>query len=143
MEEKNGGLNLRRVASEESGEGLPYAPENWPEPGDIWGWRTGRRVASNGLFHDRYLYLPIRLCPPSALGSGSTTRKKRLSFASKLAVERYIKSTFPHADLPAFFASFTWKIPALPSPTSNGWCLMLLFHLIPYIYFIMFRLDLF
>ncbi|KAE9606461.1 hypothetical protein Lal_00013962 [Lupinus albus] len=119
---KNGGggymMNLRRVAAEESGEGLPYAPENWPEEGDIWGWRTGRRVAGNGNFHDRYLYLPMRLCPDSSSGGGS--RKKRVSFASKLAVERYIKTNFPNAPLPLFFSSFKWKIPAIHIPSSNG-----------------------
>ncbi|KAE9612816.1 putative oberon, PHD finger domain-containing protein [Lupinus albus] len=97
------------TAEEESGEGLPYAPENWPEEGDRWGWRTGRRVAGNGYFQDRYLYLPKRLCP--TVGS----RKKRLSFASKLSVQRYLNTNFPNAHIPSFFSSFQWKIPATSS----------------------------
>ncbi|XP_057450259.1 protein OBERON 1-like isoform X3 [Lotus japonicus] len=102
------------AAAEESGEGLPYAPENWPEMGDIWGWRTGRRVTMNGTFHDRYLYLPLRLCQPSSSeNSGGASTRKRKSFPSKLAVERYIKENFLDADVNAFFASFTWKIPAV------------------------------
>ncbi|CAL0311352.1 unnamed protein product [Lupinus luteus] len=101
------------VAGEEAGEGLPYAPENWPEEGDIWGWRTGRRVAGNGYFQDRYLYLPNRLCP--TLGS----RKKRLSFASKLSVQRYLTNNFPNAHIPSFFSSFQWKIPLIHSPSSH------------------------
>ncbi|OIW11162.1 hypothetical protein TanjilG_22969 [Lupinus angustifolius] len=102
------------VASEESGEGLPYAPENWPEEGDIWGWRTGRRVTGNGYFQDRYLYLPNRLC--ETVGS----RKKRLCFASKLSLQRYLTTNFPNAHFPSFFSSFQWKIPSIHTPSSHG-----------------------
>ncbi|KAK7308048.1 hypothetical protein VNO77_41639 [Canavalia gladiata] len=112
-------LNLQPVGPEQSGEGLPYAPENWPEAGDVWGWRTGRRVSSNGTFHDRYLYLPNRL--NRAKGNINTgSRRKSHIFASKLAVERYIKETIPDADMDAFFSSFSWKIPAVPSASTNG-----------------------
>ncbi|XP_015573490.1 protein OBERON 1 isoform X2 [Ricinus communis] len=114
---ENGGLDLRPVAAEDSGEGLPYAPKDWPKPGDVWRWRVGRRVASNGHFLDRYLYLPRRLYRMEK--SNSSTTKKR-GFASKLSVERFIKSSFPGADVEAFFASFSWKIPAKVSPT-NGY----------------------
>ncbi|KAG4921104.1 hypothetical protein AAZX31_18G112600 [Glycine max] len=132
MEENNGLLNLQAVAPEMSGEGFPYAPENWPEEGDIWGWRTGRRIVANrSRFQDRYLYLPNRLIralkeekekenPGSGADSGpssSSIRRQQHIFASKLAVERYIKTHFPDADIDAFFASFSWKIPAL---RSNG-----------------------
>lgn len=111
--EENGSL-LRLVVPEETGEGLPYAPENWPNPGDIWTWRVGKRVASTGHYLDRYLYLPRSLC-----GSEYPTRKKN-GFASKLSVERYIRTAFPGADINAFFASFSWKIPAEKSALSNG-----------------------
>jgi len=50
------------VAEEVYGTGLPYVPENWPQQGDVWGWKTGRRVVPNGKhFQDWYLYLPDRL----------------------------------------------------------------------------------
>ncbi|KAF1865784.1 hypothetical protein Lal_00021785 [Lupinus albus] len=100
-------LNLTPVAPEQSGKGLPYAPENWPEEGDIWGWRTGKRVSvTTGFFNDRYLYPPTRLGRPLCSKPG---------FPSKLSVERYINDNFPHLDLNHFFASFSWKIPALLS----------------------------
>ncbi|XP_054821899.1 protein OBERON 2-like [Prosopis cineraria] len=110
-------LPLLPVAAETHGEGLPYAPENWPEPGDIWGWRTGRRVAQNGHFLDRYLYLPARLSHSEIPGS---SRKHRLCFPSKLSVERYIKSNYPETDIEAFFALFSWKIPSIPSTPTKG-----------------------
>ncbi|XP_044485849.1 uncharacterized protein LOC123211290 isoform X2 [Mangifera indica] len=91
------------VPALQSGEGLPYAPIDWPNPGDTWGWRVGRRFNSLGYYIDRYLYLPSSLQKP-------TITKQ---FASKLAVERYIQSEFPDADLDAFWASFSWKVPAL------------------------------
>lgn len=118
--ENNGNANkmnaLVPVAAEQSGEGLPYAPVNWPEPGDVWGWRTGRRVAATGHFLDRYLYLPMRLSRAENPGSN---RKHRLCFPSKLSVERYIKSKFPETDLEVFFASFSWRIPST-MPTTKG-----------------------
>ncbi|CAJ1925683.1 unnamed protein product [Sphenostylis stenocarpa] len=103
-----------------SGDGHPYAPENWPEQGDVWGWRTGRRIVPNGThFQNRYLYLPYRLRmlmeEKENKGSGSSTSRKQHVFASKLAVKRYVKRYFPDADLNAFFASFSWNIPAHPS----------------------------
>ncbi|XP_028771651.1 uncharacterized protein LOC114748076 [Neltuma alba] len=110
-------LALIPMAAETSGEGLPYAPENWPEPGDFWGWRTGKRVAQNGHFLDRYLYLPMRLSRSENPGS---SRKSRVCFSSKLSVERYIKSNFPETDIDAFFASFSWKIPSIPSTPTKG-----------------------
>lgn len=107
--EEENSYNLRPVAPDESGAGLPYAPEDWPNPGDIWTWRVGKRVAITGHYLDRYLYLPTRLC----LG------RKKSGFASKLAVERYVKEAFPNEDLDAFFNSFSWRIPANPS-SLNG-----------------------
>lgn len=109
-------LSNRRVAPDESGEGLPYAPVNWPNPGDTWRWKVGKRVSGSGHFLDRYLYLPKRLFHD---GAGNTTGRRN-SFASKLAVERYIQASFPGTDLKEFFASFSWKIPAEMSLLANG-----------------------
>ncbi|XP_050217835.1 uncharacterized protein LOC126668695 [Mercurialis annua] len=87
----------------ESGEGLPYAPIDWPFPGDVWTWRVGRRYNNTGYFQDRFLQIPKRI--------------GRQTFASKNAVANYIKSNFAGADVDAFFASFAWKIPVkIPSP---------------------------
>jgi hypothetical protein len=106
-------LNLPPIAADQTGEGLPYAPVNFPEQGDVWGWKTGKRLQSNGCFQDRYLYSPI------IFKSGPHT------FRSKLSVERYIRSTFPDADVDAFFASFSWRIPAAEA-SNNGFSLSLL-----------------
>uniref|UniRef100_A0A2P2J4T4 Uncharacterized protein n=2 Tax=Rhizophora mucronata TaxID=61149 RepID=A0A2P2J4T4_RHIMU len=107
-------FHLKLVAPEEGGEGLPYAPEDWPKPGDTWGWRVGRRVANTGHYLDRYLYLPRRLLHhESSIGSlEKSIRRKKHGFASKLSVERYVRAAFPAADINAFFASFIWRIPA-------------------------------
>ncbi|KAK9929533.1 hypothetical protein M0R45_026629 [Rubus argutus] len=56
------GISIRRVSPDESGEGLPYAPINWPKAGDTWRWKVGKRVSGSGHFLDRYLYLPKSLC---------------------------------------------------------------------------------
>jgi uncharacterized small protein (DUF1192 family) len=90
-----------------SGEGLPFAPENWPNPGDNWSWRVGRRVKSTGYYNDRFLYLPKSLI---------TFSSPKQPFGSKSAVERYIVETFPGADLDAFFASFHWSIRSTLDP---------------------------
>ncbi|XP_028098329.1 uncharacterized protein LOC114298033 [Camellia sinensis] len=100
---KENGLRLYPVSATDSGEGLPYAPEDWPNPGDVWSWKVGKRVAHSGCFLDRYLYLPKRLQEPM---------RKRGGFASKLSVEHFVRASFPGADVDAFFASFSWKIPA-------------------------------
>ncbi|GAB4851076.1 hypothetical protein Ancab_030374 [Ancistrocladus abbreviatus] len=100
---RENGLLLRPVLPQESGEGLPYAPENWPEPGDIWDWRVGKRTAASGYYLDRYLYLPSRF---------QKSKRGKDGFASKLSVEQYIQARFPGADTKAFFASFSWKIPS-------------------------------
>ncbi|KAH7573799.1 hypothetical protein JRO89_XS03G0208700 [Xanthoceras sorbifolium] len=100
------GIHLTPVLPDASGRGLPYAPMNWPNPGDNWSWRVGRRVASTGHYLDRYLYLPKHL--PRL----ESSKSRKGGFASKLSVERYIRTTFPDANVDAFFASFSWKIPA-------------------------------
>lgn len=102
------GLHLYPVSAQASGEGLPYAPVDWPEPGDKWRWKVGKRIRSNGFFMDRYLYLPKRL---------QTERKGRI-FASKLSVEQYVQTT--GADVKAFFGSFSWKVPSIDRPTIKG-----------------------
>ncbi|XP_022942723.1 OBERON-like protein [Cucurbita moschata] len=107
-------LVLRPVSEDEGGEGLPYAPENWPNPGDNWRWRVGKRVAITGHFLDRYLY------PPCRLGVPENTSHRGQLLASKLSVERYIQSVNPNVNVDAFFASFCWKIPAKKLASAQG-----------------------
>ncbi|KAG8373075.1 hypothetical protein BUALT_Bualt12G0133000 [Buddleja alternifolia] len=95
------GLNLYPVSVNDSGEGLPYAPENFPNPGDKWSWKVGRRIASAGHFLDRYMYPPPSLRRPGP----------KRGFPSRLSLEQYIRGKFPDVDVNAFFASFSWKIP--------------------------------
>ncbi|KAL8171151.1 hypothetical protein V2J09_022955 [Rumex salicifolius] len=97
------GLLLHPVLPQDEGEGLPYAPIDWPNPGDTWGWRVGKRTAISGYYLDRYLYLPSRL---------QKSRRGRDGFASKLSIEQYIQARFPGTDIEAFFASFSWKVPS-------------------------------
>lgn len=101
---------LQPVHPSSSGEGSPYAPMNWPNPGDNWGWRVGKRFNSSGYFQDRFLYLPTSL----------RQRNSQKMFASKPALEKYIQSQFPDADIEAFFASFSWKIPAIMDTPAKG-----------------------
>ncbi|CAO2824389.1 unnamed protein product [Amaranthus hypochondriacus] len=100
---RENGLLLWPVLPQEGGEGLPYAPANWPSPGDMWGWRVGKRVANSGFYLDRYLYLPLRF---------QKSKRKKDGFASKLSVEQYVRAMFPGTDVKAFFSSFSWKIPS-------------------------------
>uniref|UniRef100_A0A1J3I7L2 DUF7081 domain-containing protein n=1 Tax=Noccaea caerulescens TaxID=107243 RepID=A0A1J3I7L2_NOCCA len=86
-----------------TGQGLPYAPVDWPSPGDVWTWRVGRRVTATGYHQDRFLILPQRL----------QQKNVPKSFASKNTLARYIEANFPGMDANAFFASFSWKVPAL------------------------------
>ncbi|KAK8572994.1 hypothetical protein V6N12_029034 [Hibiscus sabdariffa] len=109
---RENGLHLSPVLPDASGLGLPYAPEDWPKKGDMWAWKVGRRVAITGHFLDRYLYPPKRF--PKLEDSG-----KKRGLASKLSVERYVKMVFPDADMNAFFASFSWKIPAKKHSLTN------------------------
>lgn len=110
------GFQIRPVALLESGEGLPYAPENWPNPGDIWTWKVGRRVKASGYFQDRYLIAPPRL---------QETPRKKMWFLSKLSLKTYLKTNYPEADTNAFFSSFVWDVPAdfnafFTSPEGKG-----------------------
>uniref|UniRef100_A0A7N0TF35 Oberon PHD finger domain-containing protein n=1 Tax=Kalanchoe fedtschenkoi TaxID=63787 RepID=A0A7N0TF35_KALFE len=101
------GVVLPPVGRNESGIGYPYAPENWPETGDNWRWKVGSRITKREHHIDRYLYAPKRLPKP------------RL-FASKASIERYVRKEFPGTDVDAFFAMFTWNIPATKAIGSNA-----------------------
>nr|XP_029117284.1 uncharacterized protein LOC105033938 isoform X3 [Elaeis guineensis] len=96
-------LVARPVAAGSSGKGLPYAPEDWPSPGDIWRWKVGVRKTSSGYWVDRYLYPPAHF--PRAPG-------KKLGLPSRLSVEEYIRKEFPDMSIDAFFASFIWRVPS-------------------------------
>ncbi|KAG8370218.1 hypothetical protein BUALT_Bualt14G0094200 [Buddleja alternifolia] len=93
----------RLVRPRESGKGLPYAPVDWPSPGDVWTWKVGSRISPSGYYTHRFLIVPERL-------QKSVTRK--IWLGSKPSIRRYLRSEFPKADIDAFFASFTWEIPA-------------------------------
>ncbi|XP_055832860.1 uncharacterized protein LOC129901637 [Solanum dulcamara] len=105
------GLQLYPVSEYDSGEGLPYAPVDWPNAGDKWGWRAGKRATSSGTFKDRYLYLPKRL----------QVRKdgKNNAFRNRISVKKYLQSEHPSMDINQFFASFSWMIPSKQSPSSK------------------------
>ncbi|GAY58308.1 hypothetical protein CUMW_186050 [Citrus unshiu] len=84
------------------GQGFPYAPTDWPGPGETWGWKVGRRISSCGYYTDRFLI------PPRSLQKPSCPRY----FASRRSIELYILKEFPDADIDAFFASFIWRVPS-------------------------------
>ncbi|XP_022642116.1 uncharacterized protein LOC106773477 [Vigna radiata var. radiata] len=94
-------FDLQPVSPFSSGEGLPYAPEGWPNPGDIWGWKVLSRTNKAGYFLDRYLYPPKSLQTPSNKGH---------SLRTKPDIERYIESNFPSMSIEAFFDLFSWQI---------------------------------
>ncbi|KAF1861338.1 hypothetical protein Lal_00014064 [Lupinus albus] len=102
-------FDLHPVEPFTSGEGLPYAPQGWPNHDDIWGWKVGRRTNKSGFYCDRYLLLPKSLF----LG-------KQDRFQSKTDVERYVKTNFPNMELDAFFALFSWKVPSTKISTAKG-----------------------
>jgi len=93
------------------GKGLPYAPENWPCPGDEWYWKVGNRSAPGGHWVDRYL------TPPSRFRDATG---KKTTFTSKLKVEEFIKREFPDVDPSTFFSKFIWRIPAGGSRIQRG-----------------------
>uniref|UniRef100_A0A1J3G956 DUF7081 domain-containing protein n=1 Tax=Noccaea caerulescens TaxID=107243 RepID=A0A1J3G956_NOCCA len=92
------------------GQGLPFAPIDYPSPGDVWTWRVGKRVTATGTHKDRFLILPERL---------KTKNAAPKSFASKNTLSRYLQTNFPDLDVDAFFASFSWDIPALIQPADR------------------------
>lgn len=101
VDARKNSLHLYPVSPYASGEGLPYAPVDWPCPGDKWRWKVGKRTVSSGEhFWDRHLYLPERL----------QGKNKGRGFVSKVSVEQYVRK-YPGTDVKAFFDSFSWKIP--------------------------------
>lgn len=101
--------SLEFVGPSQGGEGFPYAPDEWPNPGDKWKWKVGRRRTAAGFWADRYLILPKTL----------QCGRRQVWFTSKSSVEKYLKKSFPDADHQTFFDSFRWQIPCSPlSPTS-------------------------
>ncbi|XP_010449978.1 PREDICTED: uncharacterized protein LOC104732146 isoform X2 [Camelina sativa] len=92
-----------------SGQGLPYAPVDFPSPGDVWSWRVGKRVYNTGFHKDRFLILPERL----------RVKNAPKFFAGKNTLSRYLETRFPDTDVNSFYASFTWSIPALSQPTNR------------------------
>ncbi|KAK4370519.1 hypothetical protein RND71_009994 [Anisodus tanguticus] len=106
------GFHLYPVSANDYGEGLPYAPEDWPNAGDKWGWRAGKRATTSGYFRDRHLYLPKHYHVPKD--------GKKNAFRSRLSVEQYLQSEFPSMDINKFFASFSWMIPSKQTPNPKG-----------------------
>lgn len=99
------------VAGGSSGEGLPYAPEDWPHPGDKWRWKVGFRKTASGHWIDRYLYPPAHFPRPSGNKSGLPSRS---------SLEEYIRKEFPDKDVNSFFASFIWKVPCAGHTPRKG-----------------------
>ncbi|XP_047313096.1 uncharacterized protein LOC124916426 [Impatiens glandulifera] len=93
-----------KVAVNGSGKGLPYAPVDWPEPGDIWRWKVGNRISVKGYFRDRYLHMPTRL--------HSTYNCKLRRFTSKRSLSKFITENYPNEDADKVLSSFCWEIPA-------------------------------
>ncbi|KAK9083822.1 hypothetical protein Scep_030293 [Stephania cephalantha] len=100
---RENGILLSPVAGGSAGEGLPYAPVDWPEVGDVWGWKVGKRKTNTGFLMDRYLCLPPRL---------QASYKTKAYFASKLSVKQFVEREFPDANVDAFFSLFSWKVPS-------------------------------
>lgn len=101
---------LPAIPPASTGQGLPYAPVDYPSAGDVWSWKVGRRVTSSGIHKDRFLYLPERL----------KTKNAPKYFAGKNPLSRYLETSFPDLDVNAFFASFSWNVPALFQPANEG-----------------------
>lgn len=100
---KDGSFLRPSVQPAESGEGLPYAPADWPNAGDVWTWKVGNKISPSGYYTHRFLIPPKRLWK-------SPTRK--IWLGSKTSIIRFLQSEFPEADINTFLASFTWEIPA-------------------------------
>ncbi|KAL3642011.1 hypothetical protein CASFOL_012826 [Castilleja foliolosa] len=79
------GLALYPVSANDSGQGLPYAPEDFPNQGDKWSWRVGKRIGASGYFSDRYTYAPNRKCFPSRPSLELLSNK--LMFRSPMEIE--------------------------------------------------------
>ncbi|KAL6581740.1 hypothetical protein OROMI_005754 [Orobanche minor] len=94
---------LTPVPLKATGEGLPYAPVDWPNPGDVWTWKVGNKINPSGYYTHRFLIVPKRL---------QKTPSRKIWLGSKTSVIHYLQSEFPEADVGEFFASFTWEVPA-------------------------------
>ncbi|KAL0414520.1 UNVERIFIED_CONTAM: hypothetical protein Sradi_1653700 [Sesamum radiatum] len=108
---KDGSFLRPPVQRGESGEGLPYAPADWPNAGDVWTWKVGNKISPSGYYTHRFLIAPKRL-------QKSPTRK--IWLGSKPSIIRFLQSEFPEADIDTFFASFTWEIPAERGSVRKG-----------------------
>ncbi|KAG4983123.1 uncharacterized protein LOC114370895 [Glycine soja] len=95
-------FDLQPVSPFSSGVGLPYAPEGWPNPGDVWGWKVAKRMNNSGYFTDRFLTLPRSL----------EKSRRKAEFRSKADISRYLQSNYPDMKIEAFFALFSWQIPS-------------------------------
>lgn len=51
---KMNNLCLYPIKPIRSGEGLPYAPVDWPNLGDIWYWWLGNRTYHFGFYQDSF-----------------------------------------------------------------------------------------
>ncbi|KAL3727228.1 hypothetical protein ACJRO7_032033 [Eucalyptus globulus] len=58
---KTNNLDLHLVEPYSSGEGLPYAPIDWPNSSDTWRWLVNCKTFPSSFYLDRFLYLPKRL----------------------------------------------------------------------------------
>lgn len=116
--------DLFPVSPGESGDGLPYAPVDWPNPGDIWRWAaTGKAMKKNGYFKDRILFVPERL---------QKRPSRKLGFMSKKSVEHFLQSELPGVDINAFFQSFAWDILAKTDPKAKGKLQCIFWRIIPF-----------
>ncbi|TMW83303.1 hypothetical protein EJD97_002190 [Solanum chilense] len=61
------GLELYPDFESYYGVGLPYDPIDFPNAGDKWGRRAGKRVSSSGTFRYRYLYLMKKFKAPKSV----------------------------------------------------------------------------
>ncbi|WVY95985.1 hypothetical protein V8G54_028136 [Vigna mungo] len=95
---------LQRVPSKSSGEGLPYAPEGWPNAGDVW-----ERGSKD--FH-------LEILPTDSLSPRHDSRI--LEFSSRKGVIKYLESKFPNMSPKDFFAMFTWLIPSAEQTPTQG-----------------------
>jgi len=109
---KENSLVATPVDASSSGKGVPYAPEGWPHPGDVWTWKVGRRVTMSGHWLDKSLYRPKNL------------KNLPSVFHSRSSLAQSIRSEYPEADVDAFFASFIWKIPAAGYIQKGQLCLI-------------------
>ncbi|KAJ8558030.1 hypothetical protein K7X08_004796 [Anisodus acutangulus] len=66
------GLHLYPVSANDSGEGLPYAPVDWPNAGDKWGWRAWRRAIHIQDTLEIDIYYALRAYMAGTVGGSSS-----------------------------------------------------------------------